>query len=246
MTQHREQVLGRRVALSLACGAILFLSGTAAAWGADPIATFDTSFGTIQVELLPQNAPYTVQNFLNYVDSGAYDDMFIHRLVYGFVAQTGGYTTASAPFDFTAPPPHIATGPSVINEFGVSNVAGTLAMAKLGGDPNSATSEFFFNLGNNSSNLDNQNGGFTVFGKVIGDSMSVLDALASVRVYDGTGVWGSAFSNIPLVNLPANAMQVDASNMLVIHSISVPRVAGDVNLDGIVNGQDIALTASNW
>lgn len=230
-----------------ACGVFLFLACSSVASAVDPIATFDTSFGTIQVELLPGAAPYTVQNFLNYVDSGKYDDIFIHRLMYGFVAQTGGYSAANAPFTYDTSPPHIVAGPSVINEFHLSNVAGTLAMAKLGNDPNSATSEFFFNLADNSANLDHQNGGFTVFAKVLGDGMSVLDALADVPVYNGTGVWGSAFANLPLVNFDSqNAPAVEASNFLVIHSISVPRVAGDVNLDGIVNGQDIALVASNW
>ncbi|HVU35747.1 MAG TPA: peptidylprolyl isomerase, partial [Opitutaceae bacterium] len=129
-----------------------------------PIATFNTSLGSFQVELRSDVAPLTVQNFINYVDSGAYDNTIIHRSVANFIVQGGGYSADGAPFAFNTPPSHITQNAPVPNEFHLSNVAGTLAMAKIGGDPNSATSEWFFNLVDNSSNLDNQNGGFTVFG----------------------------------------------------------------------------------
>ena len=93
-------------------------------------------------------------------------------------------------------------------------------MAKLGGDPNSATSEWFFNLVDNSSNLDNQNGGFTVFGDVLGNGMDLINAIAGVPVYTAANVWGSAFSNLPLVNV-TNGNSIAADNFVLINSVTI-------------------------
>ena len=151
-----------------------------------------TSMGDVNVNLLDKDAPQTVQNFYNYANSGAYNDAIFHRLASGFVLQGGGFKfnpavtanpTATPPV--TASPANITaipTNPSVENEFdGVnrSNLKGTVAMAKLGSDPNSATNQFFFNLADNSSNLNNQNGGFTVFGRLadVADQ-TVVDTLS--------------------------------------------------------------------
>lgn len=115
----------------------------------------------IDIQLFPEVAPNTVNNFLYYVENDLYDFSLIHRSVPGFVLQTGAFTNFE---NFLG---SIPTIDPVANEFQLSNTAGTIAMAKIGGDPDSATSSFFFNMGDNSSNLDNQNGGFTVFGQVI-------------------------------------------------------------------------------
>jgi peptidyl-prolyl cis-trans isomerase A (cyclophilin A) len=101
-------------------------------------------FGEVEIELFDEAAPETVANFLNYVNDGDYAKSFIHRSVTGFVVQGGGYSF----IDGTAVA--IPTDPPVINEPGISNLRGTIAMAKLGGDPNSATSQWFFNLADNS------------------------------------------------------------------------------------------------
>src|SRR6266567_1981271 len=136
------------------------------------LAQFRTVFGDIEVELYDQDKPVTVQNFIRYVQSGLYSDMFMHRVVTNFVIQGGGIfveyrNTSSNTLAY------IPTFPAVTNEFKVgkfySNTYGSIAMAKTA-DPNSATSQFFFNLANNSGSLDdtNNSGGFTVFGHVIG------------------------------------------------------------------------------
>ncbi|MCH6256646.1 peptidylprolyl isomerase [Puniceicoccaceae bacterium K14] len=143
-----------------------------------PIAQFDTYEGELFVELLSDEAPLTVQNFLNYVERGDYDESIFHRLIHGFILQGGGFVYEDTDTLF-----EIAEDSPVVNEFGVSNTEGTIAMAKLGGDPDSATSQWFFNLADNSENLDNQNGGFTVFGNVLGDGISILDDLE----FNGTG-----------------------------------------------------------
>ncbi|MCK6420913.1 MAG: peptidylprolyl isomerase [Aquabacterium sp.] len=120
---------------------------------------------------------------------------FIHRSVPGFVIQGGGYTWSDANGAIKVP-----AGPAVKNEFSStrSNVRGTIAMAKVGGNPDSATTEWFFNLADNASNLDNQNGGFTVFGRVTAPGMAVVDRIAALQVVNG----GGAFSNLPVMLLP--------------------------------------------
>jgi cyclophilin family peptidyl-prolyl cis-trans isomerase len=151
----------------------------------DTMAQLDTSSGPIDFELFDSSTPQTVSNFLDYIDSGAYTDSVFHRLAFTtdptgvpFVLQGGGYTFQSTP---TPELVQIPVGPTVQNEFKASNVQGTIAMAKVGSDPNSATDQFFFNLGNNSSNLDNQNGGFTVFGQILGNvSQQTLTTLTNL------------------------------------------------------------------
>jgi len=130
-----------------------------------------TSMGNIVIELNEQAAPVTVKNFLGYAEEGFYDGTIFHRVIPNFMIQVGGFTA-----EMERKQPHAP----IKNEFKLSNVRGTIAMAKSGGDPDSATCQFFISLTDNSRNLDNQNGGFTVFGKVV-DGMDVVDAIASVN-----------------------------------------------------------------
>ncbi|HUY35198.1 MAG TPA: peptidylprolyl isomerase [Pirellulales bacterium] len=146
---------------------------------ADPIVTVNTDFGAFKIELFQSVAPQTVANFLSYVNSGAYNDSIFHRTVPGFVLQGGGFTSPTATFTNTSQFSTITTHGNVPNEFHLSNTIGTIAMAKLGSNPNSATDQWFVNLGNNSSNLDNQNGGFTVFGQVLGNGMQIVNEIAA-------------------------------------------------------------------
>jgi uncharacterized protein (TIGR03437 family) len=170
---------------------------------------FRTSLGDIDVNLLPEAAPATVQNFLNYLDRGAYSSSFIHRSVSNFVVQGGGYTFRDNQVA------EIRQDPPVRNEFRLSNTRGTIAMAKLGDNPNSATNQWFFNLGNNAANLDRQNGGFTVFGRVANSaSQAVIDRIAAVRTYN----LGSPFDQLPLVNYNGTS-NVTASNLILISAI---------------------------
>ncbi|MDP2635610.1 MULTISPECIES: peptidylprolyl isomerase [unclassified Pseudoalteromonas] len=134
------------------------------------VVEMQTSQGTITINLFDQHTPKTVENFLSYVDNELYNNTVIHRSVSNFVIQGGGFTYNN---EFKA----IETSDAVDNEPVLSNVKGTIAMAKLGNDANSATSQWFFNLKDNSANLDNQNGGFTVFGQITTDSYAVIDAI---------------------------------------------------------------------
>jgi len=154
-----------------------------------------TSLGDFSIELYDDDTPATVANFLNYVTSGRFNGTVIHRSAetggQKFVIQ-GGWLTFDAANNTLNP---INTDAAVQNEPKISNTRGTVAMAKVGGDPNSATSQWFVNLGDNSANLDAQNGGFTVFGRVIGDGMMVVDNIAALQRYSVAGI-----NDFPLIN----------------------------------------------
>jgi peptidyl-prolyl cis-trans isomerase A (cyclophilin A) len=138
-----------------------------------------TSLGDFSIELFDDDAPITVTNFLNYVNSGRFNSTVIHRSVSNFIVQGGSFSFDASSGNIVS----VATDAAIQNEFSVSNTRGTVAMAKLGGDPNSATSGWFVNLADNSSNLDAQNGGFTAFGRVIGDGMTVVNSIAAQPTY---------------------------------------------------------------
>jgi len=181
-----------------------------------------------------RTTPATVTNFLSYVDDGSYENTFIHRSVPGFVVQGGGFTVTNGQ-------PGISIGNvtqrnPVVNEprpAGISvanNVRGTIAMAKLGSDPNSATNQWFFNLADNSANLDAQNGGFTVFGRVLGSGMAAVDEMAKVPRFG----YASPFDTVPLRDVPGanpstnprftNAA-VDTTTLTADQFVTFPQIA---------------------
>lgn len=174
--------------------------------------------GDIEVTLYPSYAPLTVANFLNYVKKQAYDNSFIHRTVRTTglsIIQGGGYKWDTS----TSKAVEIAQDAPVQNEFNLSNTRGTIAMAKLGDDPNSATNEWFFNTADNSANLNNQNGGFTVFGRVTTTSgLAVMDKLQAVRS-PNPAPFASPFDSIPLVNYTSGDLKEE--NLLIIRSIQI-------------------------
>lgn len=191
---------------------LFFAVGTAARLDAatGPVVRFHTSLGDIDVRLDSTNTPNTVANFLGYVNRGDYTNSIFHRSVPGFIIQGGGYYVTNGQVTT------ITAQAAVANEFHTSNVRGTIAMAKLGNDPNSATDEWFFNLADNSSNLDNQNGGFTVFGTVItSQSLAVMDAIAALKVVNA----GSPFDNLPVINYTSGTVMVN--NLVYVNSITV-------------------------
>jgi len=140
---------------------------------AETKALIKTNLGDITIELYPEQAPVSVANFINYIESDFYNGVIFHRIIPGFMAQTGG---------FKANMEKLTTGKPVINEAsnGLSNERGTLALARTN-NPNSATSQFFINLKDN--NFLNRSGrqpsqaGYAVFGRVI-KGMDVVDEMA--------------------------------------------------------------------
>ena len=173
------------------------------------IVEMQTSHGVIELNLFDQQAPNTVANFLSYIEDDAYNQTVIHRSVSDFIIQGGGFT-------FTDELVPIATKPAVGNEPVLSNVKGTIAMAKLANDENSATSQWFFNMVDNSEALDTQNGGFTVFGQITAQSQATLDNIAGL-VHCG---------DIPLVDITSEQcsssdVALSSANFVTINSVVV-------------------------
>lgn len=179
-----------------------------------------TVLGPIDLALFGQQKPATVTNFLRYVNEGRYflgpAPSFVHRSVSGFIIQGGGFLGADSGGNLQVT--QVLSFPAIQNEPGISNTRGTISMAKVANQPNSATSEWFINLADNGGppqNLDTQNGGFTVFGRVVNNSMTVVDAIAAVPRYNS----GAPFDSIPLRNY-APPTPVMAANLVSIPGIS--------------------------
>ncbi len=133
----------------------------------------ETSKGTIELELYPDKAPVTVENFVGYVKKGHYDGTIFHRVIDGFMIQGGGFTPGME---------EKPTGEGIKNEAqnGLKNERGTIAMARTS-DPNSATAQFYINVADNAS-LDypgSDGFGYAVFGKVT-EGMDVVEAIKTV------------------------------------------------------------------
>lgn len=185
---------------------------------AGTIVNFKVSGLSFDVELFDEDAPATVANFLQYVEAGDYDSSFFHRsTTYNpaevQIIQGGAFTINEGVINA------IPAFSPVVNEPGLPNLRGTIAMAKLGGNPNSATSQWFFNVQDN-PNLDLaiNNGGFTVFGQVVdATGLAAIDAIAGLQAWDINAAVGAPangpFGEVPLIN--GNALVVVESVAVV-------------------------------
>jgi len=185
--------------LSGGCGPA---SGGKGSRAGNPAIVMETTMGNIKLELFKDKAPRTVSNFLQYVDDKFYDGTVFHRVMPGFMIQGGGHLPGLEEKE---------TRQAIQNESfnGLSNEAGTIAMARTN-DPNSASAQFFINVANNNAperiNLDRtkDNAGYCVFGRVL-EGMDVADKIAAVRTHYVTvarqtaqGVQSAPFENVPV------------------------------------------------
>jgi len=198
----------------------------------NPRVVLETNFGNIVIELYSDRAPITVDNFLGYVNSGFYDYLLFHRVIAGFMIQGGAYYLDG--YNIIPWPPD---QPPIINESynGLSNIRGSIAMARTP-DPNSATSEFFINHVNNLF-LDRANAadgfGYCVFGQVV-EGMDVVDAIALVP---------TCYINDRLPKFPCDPpVVIYAAYVLPCQSPD----CSNFNFDDKVNLKDFAFFALQW
>lgn len=166
----------------------LLLTLNSAVFAANPKVEIQTNHGSIQLELYPEKAPKTVENFLTYVKDGFYSGTIFHRVIAGFMIQGGGFDQK-----FTQKPTRQPIGNEAAN--GLKNKSGTIAMARTS-DPHSASSQFFINVADNGFldyNAPTQRGfGYSVFGKVV-SGMSVVNKIALMP----TGAQGPFADDVP-------------------------------------------------
>jgi peptidyl-prolyl cis-trans isomerase A (cyclophilin A) len=161
--------VSRRAACALVAGVM-----AGGAWAAEaPQVKFATTAGDFVVELAPEKAPKTVENFLQYVKDKHYDGTIFHRVINNFMVQGGGFTPDMQQKPVRAPIPLEAGN-------GLKNEAGTIAMARTA-NPNSATAQFFVNVRDNVAlDAPNPDGhGYAVFGKVV-SGMDVINKIKAV------------------------------------------------------------------
>lgn len=151
----------------------------------NPIIVIHTTAGDIKVELNADKAPITVKNFLRYAQEGHYNGTIFHRVIDGFMVQGGGFTK-----DMKQKPVHAPI--KIESENGLKNNRGSLAMARTS-DVNSATSQFFINVVDNSFlDFSPRNPGYAVFGHVI-EGMDVVDKMKKVKTQTK-----NSFENVPV------------------------------------------------
>jgi len=200
-----------------------------------PLVQFDTSLGRFNVELRPDAAPKHVANFLAYVAARSYAGTFFHRSAAldgtaVSIVQGGGYLLGASGTST------VAKQSPVVLEYNLPNARGTLAAARTS-DINSATSEWYFNVRDNSTVLGPTNGGgYTVFGRVIGNGMAVVDAIAALPRVNA----GSPFNELPVRNFTSG--DVGAANLILVNSVSAAAIYPG---DGPLAALSFSATSSN-
>ncbi len=194
------------------------------------VVQFNTTLGRVNVELQATEAPRNVANFLGYVAKTSYDNTLIHRVdtlsaVVPSIVHGGGFAATTIP----PAPVSIARNPAVPLEYRLPHARGTLAAFHAPNDPNGATSEWFFNVLDNSAALGpTTDGGYTVFGRVIGTGMAVVDQIAQVPTFS---VGGTNFTKFPVRNFAATLTQLTAANFVTVNTVRVipiyPPALGD-------------------
>jgi peptidyl-prolyl cis-trans isomerase A (cyclophilin A)/peptidyl-prolyl cis-trans isomerase B (cyclophilin B) len=184
--------------LSVILSTVLFAT---AAVADNPMVKLETNAGTIVVELYPDAAPVTVKNFLDYVNSGFYNNTIFHRVIPDFMIQGGGFQTDYGQKQTLAP---------IVNEAsnGLANRLGSIAMARTN-DPNSATAQFFINVADNAflNYQPDANPGYAVFGQVVEGLDTAIQI--SMRPTGPGGQFRSDVPSAPVIILNASVFDAD-------------------------------------
>lgn len=201
------------------------------------VVQYDTVLGKYNIELF-DDTPLHKANFLGYVQDNQYNNGIVHRAIRNFIIQGGGFRS-------TIPIGEVERRASIRNEFRRSNLRGMVALAKVPGNPDSGTCEWFINLSDDNAvgqQLDTQNGGYTVFGRVLGNGMGVVDAIANVPTYNVDGR-----TDFPLRNIQQGQTTIVVSNFITINTVRViplhPTGSGDSVLTFAVETSNPAVAA---
>ena len=182
-----------------------------AAVGTETVIVLKTNKGSIKVELFHELAPVTVQNFLKYAREGFYDGVIFHRVIEGFMIQTGGFNQEMVEKGTLDPIKNEATN-------GLSNSRGTLAMARTD-VVDSATSQFFINLVDNKRldhrGLKSGRFGYAVFGRVL-EGLDVVDSIGEAPVLCSSSTSGQCRAELPdgMQDVPAEAIVIEEVKVL--------------------------------
>ena len=220
--------------------------------------TFNTSKGAIDVTLLDSAAPVSVTNFLSYAQNNAYTDDLFHRMAnlsqsapntapYQ-ILQGGQFTTNSTSGTVTSFT-NVATYQPIVNEFDTSrpNAIGSLAMARTN-DLNSATSQFYFNLTDNTSSLGQTGNGYAVFGNVANSaSLTNLQSFATSYTPQAGTINGNVLASLPALNganpaVPNNPVGTATTNLALTNTITGATPAGFLNY--LVTSSDTSIVAA--
>jgi cyclophilin family peptidyl-prolyl cis-trans isomerase len=185
--------------LITACAIALLLAANSNVFASNPRVRMETTKGVVVIELYPDKAPVTVENFLRYVNAGKYDGTIFHRVIKRFMNQGGGFTPDFKKVETFAPIKNEADN-------GLKNKRGTIAMARTG-DPHSATNQFFVNTVDNAfldhTGKTSRGWGYCVFATVV-DGMEVMDRIAKVP----TGARGPFQQDVPLEDIVIQKVNV--------------------------------------
>lgn len=205
-------------------------------------ASLVTDLGNLNFAFFPESAPKTVENIMGYILRGNYDNTFFHRSIPDFIIQGGAFRA-----DATAS--LVPTQPPVANEPQITNIRGTVAMAKVSGNPNSATNQFFINVNDNAQNLNNQNEGFTVFARVTGNGMTVADSIGKLPIADYKAVYSAMETTpvrvtpVPTTYHPASVVRVISATPLSPLSFTASSASPAVVSVALAENSGLALTA---
>ncbi len=192
------------------------------------VVQFTTVLGTFNVEMLATAAPVSVSNFLSYVNDGSYQNTIFHRSAK--LSGTGNGIIQGGANTYALPPGNVATKSPIALEYNLPNARGTLAMARTSA-ADSATSQWFFNVNDNSTVLGAANGGgYAVFGRVLGTGLTVVDAIAALPIYN----IGSGFTEIPLRNIVAGQTAVQLQNFVAITKVATVSILPTAGVTGSV------------
>ncbi|MDX2110331.1 MAG: peptidylprolyl isomerase [Verrucomicrobiota bacterium] len=180
------------------------------------VVQFDSNLGKFNVELFPADAPKSVANFLRYCDANAYENTIIHRSIPNSglgIIQGGGFKLTPESSNYLVD--NVASFAAIELEYKLPNARGTIAMARTSA-LNSATSQWFINTADNTTNLGQSNGGgYAVFGRVIGTGMTVADTIVGKQRYN----FGSPLNELPLSNYTDTTKDPTRSMFIKFNSI---------------------------